>query len=147
MYISPLLAGQTDNDYSERYTKFELIVLLTYNILYYIHSPSLGGPVQLYEPSTATAELVYANSELTTNTPVARDPDNTVPRTQSESTTTSSPSTDSEGSNYHLLQPTPPAPVESPHLVYAQVDPVKQTQVQPPANDDPVQYAQIEHQD
>ena len=114
----------------------------------YIHSPTLGGPVPLYEPSTAATELVYANSELTTNTPVARDPENTVPRTQSsESTTTSSPSTDSEGSNYYLLQPTPPAPVESPHLVYAQLDAVKQTQVQPPANDDLVQYAQIEHQD
>ena len=50
--------------------------------------------------------------------------------------------TDSEGSNDHLLQPSPPAPV-----LYAQVDPVKQTQVQPPANDDPVQYAQIKHQD
>ena len=50
--------------------------------------------------------------------------------------------TDSEGSNDHLLQPSPLAPV-----LYAQVDPVKQTQVQRPANDDPVQYAQIEHQD
>ena len=128
-----------------------IIVLPTYNILYYIHSPSLGGPVQLYKPSTAVAELVYANSELTTNTPVARDPENTVPRIQSSDSTTSSsitpPSTDSEGSNYHLLQPSPLAPVESPHLVYAQLEIVKQTQVHPPANDDPVQYAQIEHQD
>ena len=36
---------------------------------------------------------------------------------------------DSEGSNDNLLQSSPPA------------------QVQPPVNDDPVQYAQIEHQD
>ena len=36
----------------------------------------------------------------------------------------------------------------SPHtVVYAQVDPVKQNGPQPPTNDDPVQYAQIEHQD
>ena len=55
--------------------------------------------------------------------------------------------TDSEGSNDHLLQPSPPAPVESSHLLYAQVDPVKQTQVPPPANDDPVQYTLIKHQD
>ena len=123
-------------------------MLLTLNNFSYIPSPSLGGPVPLYEPSTATAELVYANSELTTNTPVSRDPENTVPRTQSsESTTTSSPSTDSEGSNYYLLQPTPPPPVESPHLVYAQLEAVKQTQVLPPASDDPVQYTQIKHQD
>ena len=32
-------------------------------------------------------------------------------------------------------------------VVYAQVDPVKQNGPQPPTNDDPVQYAQIEHQD
>ena len=48
----------------------------------------------------------------------------------------SRPEADSEGLNDHLLQPRPPAPVESPHLLYAQIDPVKQTQVQPPANDD-----------
>lgn len=37
---------------------------------------------------------------------------------------------------------------ESPHtVVYAQVDTVKQNGPQPPTNDDPVQYAQIEHQD
>ena len=55
--------------------------------------------------------------------------------------------TDSEGSNDHLLQSNPPAPVESPHLLYAQVEAVKQTQVPPPASDDHVQYAQIKHQD
>ena len=50
------------------------------------------------------------------------------------------------GSNDHLLQPNP---VESPHLVYMQLEAVRQTQALPPANDDPVhvQYAQIEHQD
>lgn len=44
----------------------------------------------------------------------------------------------------------PPCEVteESPHtVVYAQVDTVKQNGPQPPTNDDPVQYAQIEHQD
>ena len=69
------------------------------------------------------------------------------PAVQVASHSESSSITDSEGSNDQLLQPTPPAPVGSPHLVYAQVNPVKQTQVQPPTNDDPVQYAQIEHQD
>ena len=90
---------------------------------------------------------MYVNSEQTTSTPVARDPETTVPRTKSLDFTTSSPSTDSEGSNDHLLQPSPLASVGSPHLVYTQLEAVKQTQVQPPANDDPVQYAQIEHQD
>ena len=111
------------------------------------HSPSLGGPVALNRPPTAAADLVYDNSEQSTGRSVAGDSESTTVWTQSSDTTTTPPSTDSEGSNYYLLQPTPLAPVESPHLVYAQVDPVKQTQVQPPANDDPVQYAQIEHQD
>ena len=125
-------------------------MLLTLNNFSYIPSPSLGGPVQLYKSSTAVAGLIYANSELTTSTAVARNPE-TVPRTQSSDSTTLSssttpPSADSERSNDPLLQPSPPAPVESPHLVYAQLEAVKQTQVLPPASDDHVQYAQIEHQ-
>ena len=112
-----------------------------------IHSPSLGGPVPLYKPSTAAADVVYVNSEQTTGRPVARDSESTAVWRQSSDTATTPSSTDSAGSNDHLLQPTPPVPVGSPHLMYAQLEAVKQTQVQPPANDDPVQYAQIEHQD
>ena len=67
--------------------------------------------------------------------------------TQVASNPESTSVTDSEGSNDSLLQSSPPAPVGSQHLVYAQIDLVKQTQVQPPANDDPVQYAHIEHPD
>ena len=112
-----------------------------------IHSPSLGGPIPLYQPPAAVADLVYVNNEQTTGSRVARDSESTAVWTQSSDTSTTPPSTDSEGSNDHLLQPSPPASVGSPHLVYAQLESVKLTQVQPPANDDPVQYAQIEHQD
>ena len=115
--------------------------------LCYIPSPSLGGPVQLHEPPTPTADLVYVNSEQTRGRQVVSDSESTAVWTQSSDTSTTPPSTDSEGSNDHLLQPSPPATVRSPHLVYAQLESVKLTQVQPPANDDPVQYAQIEHQD
>ena len=110
-----------------------------------IHSPSLGGPVPLYQPPAAAADLV--NSEQTTDSRVGRDSESTTVWTQSSDTSTTPPSTDSEGSDDPLLQPSPPASVGSPHLVYAQLEAVTQTQVQPPANDDPVQYAQIEHQD
>ena len=57
---------------------------------------------------------------------------------------TNSPSTVSERSDDLLLPPSPPAPARSPN--YVQLN-VQQTQVPPPANDDHVQYAQIEHQD
>ena len=109
-----------------------------------IPSPSLGGPVPLYQPPTPATDLVYVNSEQSTGRQVASDSKSTSVWTQSSDTP---PSTDSEGSNGHLLQPSPLSPVGSPHLVYAQLQSVKLTQVQPPANDDPVQYAQIEHQD
>ena len=112
-----------------------------------IHSPSLGGPVPLYQPPTQAADLIYVNSEQTTGSRVARDSESTAVWTQSSDTSTTPPSTDSEGSDDHLLQPSPPASVGSPHLVYTQLEAVTQTQVQPPANDDPVQYAQTEHQD
>ena len=109
-----------------------------------IHSPSLGGPVPLYQPPTPAADLIYVNSEQTTGRQVASDSESTTVWTQSSDTP---PSTDSEGSNDNLLQPSPPAPMGSPHLVYAQLESVKLTQVQPPSSDEPVQYAQIEHQD
>ena len=121
------------------YLKMQLTVIFCN-----IHSPSLGGPVPLYRPPTQAADLIYVNSEQSTGRQVASNSESTTVWTQSSDTP---PSTDSEGSNDHLLQPSPPAPVGSPHLVYAQLESVKQTQVQPPANDDPVQYAQIEHQD
>ena len=100
------------------------------------HSPSLGGPVPLCKPPVT--EAVY----VATGKPEI-----------SESAKTSQSSlhtTDSEGPDHsgdHLLQPSPLSPVGSSHLVYAQLEAVKLTQVQPPAIDDPVQYAQIEHQD
>ena len=123
------------------YLKMQLTVIFCN-----IHSPSLGGPVPLYSPPTSAADLVYVNSEQTTGRRIARDfqTESTAVWTQSSDTP---PSTDSEGSNDHLLQPNPPAPVGSPHLVYAQLEAVKLTQVQPPVTDDPVQYSQIEHQD
>ena len=124
------------------YLKMQLTVIFCN-----IHSPSLGGPVPLYSPPTSAADLVYVNSEQqTTGRRIARDSqtESTSVWTQSSDTP---PSTDSEGSNDHLLQPSPPAPVGSRHLVYAQLEAVKLTQVQPPVTDDPVQYSQIEHQD
>ena len=71
--------------------------------------------------------------------------DHSLPPNSADSVKSSS-STGSGGSGDPLIQPSPSAPVGSPHLVYAQLN-VTQTQVQPPANDAPVQYAQIEHQD
>ena len=121
--------------------------IATVNFVIHIYSPSLGGPVPLYQPPAAAADLVYVNSEQTTGSRVARDSESTAVWTQSSDTSTTPPSTDSEGSNDNLLQPSPPAPVGSPHLVYAQLESVKLTQVQPPSSDEPVQYAQIEHQD
>lgn len=106
-------------------TEFCDQVLLTLSNFCKIHSPSLGGPITLYRLQTESNAV----------------------RTQSSDTATTPTSIDSEGSNDHLLQPSPPAPVGSPNLMYAQLESVKHTQVQPPASDDPVQYAQIEHQD
>ena len=59
---------------------------------------------------------------------------------------TSSPSTVSRRSDDLLLPPSPPVPASRPPLVYAQPY-VKQIQVPPPSNDDPVQYAQLKQQD
>ena len=82
-----------------------------------VYSPSLGGPVLLHKPQ------VTSHPESTSIT-------------------------DSEGSNDHLYcSPAPRLQWRVHTWVYAQLEAVKQTQVQPPANDDPVQYAQIEHKD
>jgi len=93
-----------------------------------LHSPSLGG--------TPVYQL---------QTPVAVD----IP-TKSPTVSMAS-STDSTDSNTPLLQlpkPTtePKAPEGNPQLVYAIIDPTKQSQPQPPTNDNQqVKYAQIKH--
>ena len=100
------------------------------------HSLSLCGPVPLCKPPVT--EAVY----VATGKPEI-----------SESAKTSQSSlhtTDSEGPDHSgdpLPQSSPPVPVGSPHLAYVQLEAVKLTQVQPPSSDEPVQYAQIEHQD
>ena len=113
-----------------------------------LYSPSLGGPVPLYKPPVP--EVVYDTSEHTTSRPVARDTEHTEIWMQTidsaPSTLQTGSSTESGHSADLLLPPSHPAPARSPQLMYAQLN-VKQTQVQPPANGDPVQYAQIEHQD
>ena len=113
-----------------------------------LNSPSLGGPVPLYQPPVS--EMVYVTTEQTTRRPVARDPEHTATLMQTLDSTPSTLQTGSSTESGHsadlLLPPSHPAPARSPHLVYAQLN-VTQTQVQPPANDEHVQYAQIEHQD
>ena len=52
----------------------------------------------------------------------------------------------SRSSDDPLLPPSPPVQAGSPHKgIYADVDPVKQTRVQPPAKEEPVFYSQIKH--
>ena len=111
-----------------------------------MHSPSLGGPVPLYKPSVP--EVVCVTSEQTTSRPVARDPEvpsDLQPFDSAPSTLRTGSSTESGHSADLLLPPSHLTPARSPQLVYAQLEAVKLTQVQPRANDDPVQYAQIEH--
>ena len=103
----------------------------TFSHLLPVHSPT-----QLYKPPVT--KVVYAISQQTTSVQV---PTVSAVLTQSP---TNSPSTVSERSDDLLLPPSPPAQARSPN--YAQLN-VKQTQVPPLANDDHVQYAQIEHQD
>ena len=92
--------------------------------------------------------MVYVTSEQTTSIPVAIDHEHTTVWMQTldsaPSTLQTGSSTESGHSSDLLLPPSRPAPVGGSHLVYAQLN-MKQTQVQPPAGDDPVQYAQIEH--
>ena len=121
----------------------------------------------LYSPcKPPVTEVVYV--EQTTSIPVARDPESTANWMQTLNFTSStgnrgsghsgdhhsllpnsadsvksSFSTGSGGSGDPLIQS---SPAGSSHLVYAHLN-MKQTQIQPPSNDDPVQYAQIAHQD
>ena len=120
----------------------------------------------LYSPcKPPVTEVLYV--EQTTSRPVVRDPENmanwmqtlnfapstgnrdsghsgdhSLPPNSADSVKSSS-STGSGGSGDPLIQS---SPAGSSHLVYAHLN-VKQTQIQPPSNDDTVQYAQIEHQD
>ena len=103
----------------------------TFSHLLPVHSPT-----QLYKPPVT--KVVYAISQQTTSVQVP-----TVSAVLNQSPT-NSPSTVSKRSDDLLLPPSPPAQARSPN--YAQLN-VKQTQVPPLANDDHVQYAQIEHQD
>ena len=113
-----------------------------------LNSPSLGGPVPLYQPPVP--EMVYVSSEQTTRRPAARDPEHTATLMQTLDSTPSTLQTGSSTESGHsadlLLPPSHPVPARSPQLMYAQIN-MKQTQVQPPVNDDHVQYTQIEHQD
>ena len=100
------------------------------------HSLSLCGPVLPCKPPVTEAVYVAPGKPKISDS--------------AKTSQSSLHTTDSEGPDHSgdlLLQSSPLSPVGSPHLVYAQLGSVKQTQVQPPANDDPVQYAQIEHQD
>ena len=78
------------------YLKMQLLFFVIH-----IYSPSLGGPVPLYQPPTPAADLVHVNNEQTTGSRVARDSESTSVWTQSSDTSTTPPSTDSEGSDDH----------------------------------------------
>ena len=110
---------------------FLIIVLATHSVtisfFFYYYSPSLGAPVPLYKPPVP--EVIYVTSQQNTNISIA-----------------TSISTDGGGSDDQLIPHNPPTPVGNPRLVYAQLN-IKQTEVHPPTNDEPVHYAQIEYQD
>ena len=68
-------------------------------------------------------------------------------RTKSSDSADSTTSTSSGRSDDPLLPPSPPVKAGSLHKGnYADVDPVKQTRVQPPAKEEPVFYSQIKPQ-
>ena len=86
-------------------------------------------------------EVPEADYEQTTS----RDPERGRGRFTSSD---SAGSTSSINSRRSLLPSSPPVQAKSPHKGnYAEVDPVKQTPVQPPAKEEPVLYSQINHQD
>ena len=121
----------------------EIIVLQYILITSYVlilNSPSLGGLVPLDNP-----EVPEADYEQTTS----RDPERARGRfTSSDSAAGSTSSINSRRSDDQLLLPSPPVQTGSPHKgIYADVDPAKQSRVQPPAKEDPVLYSQIKHQD
>ena len=104
-----------------------------------LNSPSLGGPVPLYKP-----EVPEANYEQTTS----RNPGGARGQFMSSDSAGSTSLTSSGRSDDPLLLPSPPLQAGSPHKGnYADVDPLKQTPVQPPAKEEPVFYSQIKHQD
>ena len=99
--------------------------------------------MSLYKP-----EVPEADYEQTTSRPVTRDPGSARGRTKSSDSADSTSSNSSGRSGDLLLPPSPPVQAKSPHKgIYADVDPLKQTQVQPPAKEEPVLYSQIKHQD
>ena len=109
--------------------------------VFILHSPS--------HRQDHVPEVVYATPEQATST-------DTRPQTQSSDSTTAGQHTiTGERSSEQIFSisalahsPLAPGAGESQHLVYAQLDFVKQPQVQPPpTNDDPVQYAEIRQQD
>ena len=97
----------------------------------------------LNSPSLDKPKVSEADYEQTTSRQVP------VPRqTQSSDSAESASSADSGGSDDPLLSTSPPAQAGSPHKgMYADIDPVKQTQAQPPAKEDPVQYSLIKYQE
>ena len=125
MLIMTTQKGMQSNELCDHLLKNATVIFCN------IHSPSLGGPVPLYQPPTPAADLIYVNSEQRTGRQVASNSESTTVWTQSSDTSTTPPSTDSEGSNDHLLQPSPPASVGSPHLVYAQLEAVKHADSSP----------------
>lgn len=97
----------------------------------------------LNSPSHDKPKVPEADYEQTTSrqVPVSR-------RTQSSDSAESTSSAGSGGSDVPLLSTSPPAQAGSPHKgLYADIDPVKQTRVQPPAKEEPVLYSQIKYQD
>lgn len=106
-------------------------------------------------PSTGSMESGHPGDHLLPSSqfPEHRDRIQSSNSTESTDSATSSSSTGSWGSVVPLLPPSTSAsapshtaPAKSPQLLYAHIN-VQQTEVPPPANDDHVQYAQIEHQD
>ena len=97
----------------------------------------------LNSPSCDKHKVSEADYEQTTSRQVP------VPiRTQSSDSAESASSAGSGGSDVPLLSSSPPAQARNPHKgLYADVDPVKQTRVQPPVKEDPVLYSQIKPQD
>ena len=91
----------------------------------------------LYKP-----EVPEADYEQTTS----RDPERARDRFTSSDSAGSTSSTSSGRSDDSLLLPSPLVQAGSPHKgIYADVDPLKQTPVQPPAKEEPVFYSQIKH--
>ena len=96
----------------------------------------------LNSPSPYKPEVPEADYEQTTS----RDPERARGRFTSSDSAGSTSSTSSGRSDDPLLPPSPPVQAKSPHKgIYADVDPLKQTPVHPPAKEEPVFYSQIKH--